>query len=127
MELYIGGRTQGKLDYVLAKKACALDCVIEEDDDFMVSLWEEKYIINHFHTWFRHQLIQGHQPEAQMQTVLETYPDVIVISDEVGNGIVPLDPFEREYRERLGRCLCFLASKANVVERIFCGIGQRIK
>ncbi|MBP6421033.1 MAG: bifunctional adenosylcobinamide kinase/adenosylcobinamide-phosphate guanylyltransferase, partial [Agathobacter sp.] len=42
-------------------------------------------------------------------------------------GIVPLDSFEREYRERLGRLLCEIAAKAERVERIVCGIGQRIK
>ena len=41
--------------------------------------------------------------------------------------IVPLDSFEREYRERLGRLLCEIAAKAERVERIVCGIGQRIK
>lgn len=30
----------------------------------------------------------------------EENPDTIVIADEIGNGIVPLDAFEREYRSR---------------------------
>ena len=58
---------------------------------------------------------------------LEKHPDTVIICDEVGNGIVPLDSFEREYRERLGRLLCEIAAKAERVERIVCGIGQRIK
>lgn len=55
------------------------------------------------------------------------HPDTVIICDEVGSGIVPLDSFEREYRERLGRLLCEIAAKAERVERIVCGIGQRIK
>ena len=58
---------------------------------------------------------------------LEKHPDTVIICDEVGSGIVPLDSFEREYRERLGRLLCEIAAKAERVERIVCGIGQRIK
>ena len=58
---------------------------------------------------------------------LEKHPDTVIICDEVGNGIVPLDSFEREYRERLGRLLCEIAAKAERVERVVCGIGQRIK
>ena len=50
-----------------------------------------------------------------------------IICDEVGNGIVPMDAFEREYRERLGRFLIEVAKRADRVERIMCGIGQRIK
>ena len=58
---------------------------------------------------------------------LKEHPDCVIISDEVGNGIVPVDPFEREYRERLGRMLIEIASRAERVERVICGIGQRIK
>lgn len=38
-----------------------------------------------------------------------------------------MDAFEREYRERLGRFLIEVAKRADRVERIMCGIGQRIK
>ena len=41
---------------------------------------------------------------------LEKHPDTVIICEEVGNGIVPLDSFEREYRERLGRLLCEIAA-----------------
>ena len=54
-------------------------------------------------------------------------PDCIIISDEIGNGIVPMEHEEREYRELTGRLLCELANKADRVERIVCGIGERIK
>ena len=66
-------------------------------------------------------------PEAESMAYLEKHPDTVIICDEVGSGIVPLDSFEREYRERLGRLLCEIAAKAERVERIVCGIGQRIK
>ena len=46
---------------------------------------------------------------------------------EIGNGIIPLEPFEREYRERTGRILVELASRAEEVERVICGMGQKIK
>ena len=38
-----------------------------------------------------------------------------------------MDAFEREYRERTGRILIRLAQEAEEVERVICGIGQRIK
>ena len=47
--------------------------------------------------------------------------------DEVGNGIVPIDFLEREYRERTGRILVKLANQADEVVRVICGIGQKIK
>ena len=58
---------------------------------------------------------------------VDQHPNCVMISDEVGNGIVPVDAFEREYRERTGRILVELARRADEVERVICGIGQRIK
>lgn len=59
--------------------------------------------------------------------MLDAYRDCIIICDEVGNGIVPASPAEREYRERVGRILITLAQKAEEVERVICGIGQKLK
>ena len=53
--------------------------------------------------------------------------DIIIITDQVGCGIVPLDRREREWREMHGRIMCRLASNAKHVERIICGMGQVIK
>ena len=61
------------------------------------------------------------------RAILAGRPEIAIICDEVGNGIVPMDAFEREYRERLGRFLIEVAKRADRVERIMCGIGQRIK
>ena len=66
-------------------------------------------------------------PEDDIMSFLVSYEDFIIICDEIGNGIVPIDPFEREYRERVGRILVQLAKRAEEVERIICGIGQKIK
>ena len=72
-------------------------------------------------------LAEGKNPEEEVERFLQENPDVIIISDEIGNGIVPMDAEEREYRERLGRILIRIASESERVERIICGIGQRMK
>lgn len=84
-------------------------------------------IFNHFHNWVRECILQGRNPEKEIQAMLCRYPDCIIISDEIGNGIVPVDAFEREYRERTGRLLVELAGAAEEVVRVICGIGQKIK
>ena len=53
--------------------------------------------------------------------------DCYVIMDEIGNGIIPLDRFERNYREQAGIFGCYLARRADEVIRVICGIGNRIK
>lgn len=62
-----------------------------------------------------------------LHNLIEHNPDIIFICDEVGNGIVPIEKSERDYRECVGRVLCVLAKEADRVERVHCGIGQVIK
>ena len=50
-----------------------------------------------------------------------------VTASEVGGGVVPLDPNEREARERAGRLACLLAERADTVVRVFCGIPRVLK
>ena len=64
---------------------------------------------------------------SEVMLYIDKNPDCILICDEIGNGIVPIDRFEREYREQVGRILIEVAKRADRVERITCGIGQRIK
>lgn len=127
MKLVIGGTAQGKLEYVLLKydlqKDMVWDGCIQNDTE-----WKEKYvIINHFHQWVKSCMINGGCPEDEIMSFLDCNENCIIICDEIGNGIVPIDPFEREYRERVGRILVKLAKRAEEVERIICGIGQKIK
>ena len=51
----------------------------------------------------------------------------IVTCSEVGAGIVPLDAQERAWREAVGRMSCELASQANAVVRMVCGIPVVLK
>ncbi len=50
-----------------------------------------------------------------------------VILDEVGCGVVPIDAFERIWREEVGRLCCALAERAQKVVRIVCGLPQTLK
>ena len=51
----------------------------------------------------------------------------IVIATEIGGGIVPADPEEREKREAAGRLACRLAERADTVIRVCCGLPQVLK
>lgn len=128
MELYIGGYAQGKLSYVLQQKSLSQEDVICGGD----FVWKEeqfleKKIFDDFELWVRREIERGEKVEEKVEQLLKIKPTIIVISDEVGNGVVPVEPLEREYRERLGRILCTLAQRADRMERILCGMGQRIK
>ena len=127
MKLVIGGYAQGKLNYVLGKYDVEASMVY--DGEIPEKIEEEKgtVVINHFHNWLKTKIAYGGCPEKEILEFVEKYPNCVIISDEVGNGIVPIEAFEREYRERTGRILVELAKKAEEVERVICGIGQKIK
>ena len=51
----------------------------------------------------------------------------MIISEQIGCGIVPADAQERAIREKIGRMQIRLAETADEVVRVICGIGQKIK
>ena len=139
MKLIIGGLAQGKLHYALQKEGneqCIIfDGVLPEEKEIQEA-WkkpdseEKMLVINHFHHVVKQELAGKRTPEeleAYVMEFVEKHPEAILICDEIGNGIVPVDAFERTYREQTGRILIRLAQKADEVVRVLCGIGQRIK
>ena len=124
--LVIGGYAQGKLAYV--KQQFDLFEYEQYDRVLPVSGTGGKNIlIDHLHLWVKKQLEEQNDPETALRTFLEKQTNWILISDEVGNGIVPMDTLEREYRERTGRMLITVAQQADEVIRVVCGIGQKLK
>ena len=51
----------------------------------------------------------------------------VVICDEVGSGVIPIDKGQRLGREATGRLCCRLAARAERVVRLVCGIPTVIK
>lgn len=127
MKLIIGGYAQGKLSYVMEKYSVRSSQVWEAKLPQKNERDEGSVVINHFHNWIKGRIADAGRPEEEILRFIQENPECIIISDEIGNGIVPIDAFEREYRERTGRILIELAKNAEGVERIICGISQRIK
>ena len=140
MELYIGGFAQGKLEYVKCRYnenqkteklfVKGIDCVDSHYKKMLLETECDVLILNHLHLWVRDLLDEGMEEEKIQTTILswiKSNPDAIVICDELGNGIVPIKKQERIWREQTGRLMIELAKQAERVERILCGLGQRLK
>ncbi|MDR2338734.1 MAG: bifunctional adenosylcobinamide kinase/adenosylcobinamide-phosphate guanylyltransferase [Deltaproteobacteria bacterium] len=52
---------------------------------------------------------------------------VIVVSNELGSGMVPMDPMSRDYRDAIGVAHQLLAGEAQAVYLVVAGIPVRIK
>ena len=129
MKLIIGGYAQGKLNYAVTKYNVAEDHVFESvlPSSEEAEKLEGAVIVSSLHKWIKKRIKEGGRPEEEISAFVKKNANVIIICDEIGNGIVPMDPFERVYRERTGRIQVKLAADAEEVERVVCGIAQKIK
>lgn len=128
MILIVGGVFQGKLEFAKSLKESGVEPERIVDGE---NLDEEQLasadVVNHFHLYLRSLLEQGREVTAAVQSLLERNPQVILVAAELGCGVVPVDAFDRQYRETVGRVCCRLAKEAQAVYRVTCGIGVRIK
>ena len=124
VHIIIGGAFQGKTEY-----ATKIYPELGLTDGINCSLDEIRncVAINKFHSFTRRWLLEGRTKEALLMTLEKNENLQLLISDEIGYGLVPVDDFEREYREFHGRVMTELAEQADCVERVVCGILQRIK
>ena len=80
-----------------------------------------------FHEYIRNRLAEGRDCTGIPERVMRANPGVVLTANELGCGVVPVDAFDRRYRETVGRVCTGLAAEAEAVYRVICGIGVRIK
>lgn len=134
MIFIIGGEHQGKLEYLfnisMFKKEDVLDCSNVDEikvDEILVS---SKPVIYNFNNLIKKLLLVYNDEEKvkeKIETMIKENKKSVIISNEIGYGIVPIDKFERKYRELTGRICCKIAKESKEVHRVICGIGTIIK
>ena len=76
-------------------------------------------------------MMRGFDPETKGRELLQALKDTdqfwIVVSNEVGMGIVPADPVSRHYRDALGRMHQRIAELADQVYLTIAGIPLDVK
>ena len=126
MKLIIGGAFQGKrkmAETLFGMKASELaDGAFCSMEDIFVCGG-----IFHFHEYIRRMLLEKRGTEELVSELLERNPNIVLISTELGYGIVPMDPFDRLYREKVGRICTEAAEHADCVCRVIAGIPVFIK
>lgn len=129
MRLIIGGAYEGKVSFAAAKyhlpEEVFVDCTVFNAEDFAGCAG-----IYNLHLWIRSQLAKGQSGEeiiAALSEVAANHTDMIIVMDEIGCGIIPMERSERIWRETVGSVGCLLAERAESVERVVCGCGVVIK
>lgn len=143
MILIVGGEAQGKRAYACSRFGGGGHVDGEYADGGYVDgetckeeeLHTAKGVYN-LHLWIRRQIEKescSDEEEIEEQlyrilaSVLHKNPRLIIICNEVGCGLVPIEKAERKYRDIVGRFCIRLAEEAAEVHRVVCGIGSRIK
>lgn len=132
MQLVFGGAHQGKWHFVktrLLDRPYAYWDGRELRGSLVWPAEEEELVINRFHHWVRHCVAEDLGMEAFLQAFLEEARGrrLVIVMDELGASLVPVDPFERAYREAVGRCLQILGAEAQLVLRILAGQALLLK
>lgn len=124
MKIVIGGSFQGKRAYAeekygITEWARGANCGF--DDIFCCKG------LYGFQDYVRRAVTEGKSLDGLASELMEKNPGLVLVSDELGYGVVPAEPFDRAFRETHGRLMCALAAEAEEVVRVICGIGTVIR
>lgn len=141
--LIIGGCSQGKTAFA-KKNFKEYNIDLSSYDSFMQRLMEtsidktdddinnyiyddtQGFFIDNFHILMKN-MLDNNAGYKMLVTKLVQKKGWLVISDEIGCGLVPIEACDRRWREETGRMLTLIAGHSDEVYRIFSGIAQRIK
>ncbi len=125
MILVTGGAYEGKTGYVRKRFGFSDDEITDGRTAKPEDILHAACIVNY------HEFIKksgaSESPEAFTERLTAENPDAVVVMNEIGCGIIPLEKSERIWREQTGRCGCIIASASEEVIRICCGIPAVIK
>lgn len=129
MRLIIGGAFQGKLAY--AKKITGHEDGWVNGKEASAEELVSAFGVYDFQELVRRWVLLEEEgnivPEKEAEELIRKNPEICIITNELGYGVVPLDPFDRKWREKTGRICTELAQKAKSVTRVVCGIGIPLK
>ena len=121
MIFVFGGAYQGKKEFA--------------EKTFDIKEGDER-VINNLNDWIRGLVEDGRNTDDAVDALIkdvsereakESSGEIVIIMNDVSQGLVPMDPVDRAFREANGRAMIKIAAAANGVYRVFCGIGVKIK
>mgnify|MGYP005840019671 CR=1 FL=1 len=80
--------------------------------------------------WLNNLFFEGREAEIEgiLDSLIARLPaSIVIVTNEIGMGIIPADPMTRRYGEALGRINARLAAAVNRMELMVAGIPLRVK
>ena len=143
MELIVGGCFQGKSAFAAKRYQEQRGILLSQEEWFLAaadgrhSAWEVAWTapaVEHMQEYIRRVSLEDGTLEEKklrisrwIETIAKKNPSAILVMDEVGCGVVPMEAAERAYRDLAGYAGQCAAKRAECVYRVICGIGRRIQ
>lgn len=122
MKFIIGGAYQGKLNF--AKTEYGMTDIYEckgPEIDFSHPLI---YGIEKFCLYC---VKEGIEAKDYFESRKPMWENSVLICEDIFCGVVPIEAENRAWREMTGRLCAYLTSEADEVNRMFCGLSQKLK
>lgn len=126
MVLIVGGAYQGKKKFACEQLEIKEQELVDGRDCPYGSLMTARGM-HHLQDYVKRMLLDQQDATQNILAEVEDNTEVILLCNELGCGLVPIDAFDRTYRESVGRLQCELAKRSKEVYRVTCGIGARMK
>ncbi len=126
MIFVIGGVFEGKKQFAEKQFSLLDDEILDGEKCDFEAVFSAK-CVNNCHNLIKRLINNKIDPIEFTREIILRNSGLILIMDEIGCGIIPIERDDREYRELVGKCGCIIAEKSEAVIRIFCGIPNVIK
>ena len=125
MHLILGGRFQGKRAYAL-KLYGHFDSEYNLEDVYPEEITSSGLITN-IHSGIKNLMMRNINPREFFMSRIDLLRQCVITGDEISCGVIPVDEFQRQWRDETGMIYQFLAREADIVDRIFAGLALRLK
>ncbi len=125
MHLILGGRYMGKKIYA-EKLYGKFDNVYDLSIQELENVKNSGLIIN-LHIGIKNLLMKNINAFDFFKARIKFLRQYVITGDEISGGIIPVDKFERQWRDETGKIYQFLANEAEIVDRVFAGLAIRLK
>ena len=123
MILIFGGAYNGKIEFAKKKYDLKDEDIFFCNDDF---LDYSRKIICGLHVFTKKCILNSVDSLKIIEDNIGLLKDKIIICDEIGSGIVPMEKEDRMWREENGRVLQYLCKNADEVYRVFFGLSEKL-
>lgn len=126
MIMITGGAFSGKKDYAKKRFGFSDEDILNGGECTLEAVFTAKCVAD-YQFLVKRLLEENEDAQEFTKRLCKENPSTVVIINEIGAGIIPLEKSDRIWREETGRSGCFIARNSSEVIRLACGIPTTIK